>query len=38
MLVGSASSFGLGLGYADILVITVILVLSGARLYPQLGV
>ena len=38
MLAGSASSFGLGLDYAVILVTTVILVLIGARLYPQLGV
>jgi ABC-2 type transport system permease protein len=38
MLSGSVSSFGLGLDYAVILVTTVILVLIGARLYPQLGV
>jgi ABC-2 type transport system permease protein len=38
MLADSASSFGLGLDYAVILVTTVILVLIGARLYPQLGV
>jgi hypothetical protein len=38
MLANSASSFGLGLDYAVILVTTVILVLIGARLYPQLGV
>ena len=38
MLAGSASSFGLSLDYAVILVTTVILVLIGARLYPQLGV
>jgi ABC-2 type transport system permease protein len=38
MLAGSASSFGLGLDYAVILVTTVILVWIGARLYPQLGV
>jgi ABC-2 type transport system permease protein len=38
MLVGSASSFGMGLDYAVIVVTTVILVFIGARLYPQLGV
>jgi ABC-2 type transport system permease protein len=38
MLAGSTSSFGLGLDYAVIVVTTVILVLIGARLYPQLGV
>ena len=32
------ASFGLDLDYAVILVATVILVLIGARLYPQLGV
>jgi hypothetical protein len=38
MLAGSVSSFGLGLDYAVIVVTSVILVLIGARLYPQLGV
>jgi ABC-2 type transport system permease protein len=38
MLAGSTSSFGLGVDYAVILVTTVVLVLIGARLYPQLGV
>jgi ABC-2 type transport system permease protein len=38
MLAGCPSTFGLGLDYAVILVTTVILVLIGARLYPQLGV
>jgi ABC-2 type transport system permease protein len=38
MLAGSTSSFGLGLDYAIILVTTIVLVLIGARLYPQLGV
>lgn len=38
MLASSASSFGLGLDYAVILVTTIVLVLIGARLYPQLGV
>ena len=38
MLAGSASSLGLGLDYAVILLTTIVLVLIGARLYPQLGV
>jgi ABC-2 type transport system permease protein len=38
MLAASPSSFGLGVDYVVILVTTVILVLIGARLYPQLGV
>jgi ABC-2 type transport system permease protein len=38
MLAASPSSFGLGVDYAVILATTVILVLIGARLYPQLGV
>jgi hypothetical protein len=38
MLAGSPSTFGLGMDYAVILSTTIILVLVGARLYPQLGV
>jgi ABC-2 type transport system permease protein len=38
MLTGSASSFGMGLDYAVILLTTIVLVFIGARLYPQLGV
>jgi ABC-2 type transport system permease protein len=38
MLAGSASTFGLGMDYAVILLTTIVLVLIGARLYPQLGV
>jgi ABC-2 type transport system permease protein len=37
MLAGSASTFGLSLDYAVILVTTTILVLVGARLYPRLA-
>jgi ABC-2 type transport system permease protein len=37
MLAGSASTFGLSLDYAVILVTTIILVLVGARLYPRLA-
>jgi ABC-2 type transport system permease protein len=36
-LVGSASSFGLGYDYAVVLFSTTVLVLIGARLYPQLA-
>jgi ABC-2 type transport system permease protein len=38
MLAGSTSTFGLGIDYAVILLTTIVLVLIGARLYPQLGV
>jgi ABC-type multidrug transport system permease subunit len=38
MLAGSASSFGLGLDYAVILLTTIVMVFIGSRLYPQLGV
>jgi hypothetical protein len=38
MLAGSASTFGLGMDYTVILLTTIVLVLIGARLYPQLGV
>ena len=38
MLAGSASTFGLSMDYAAILSTTIILVLIGACLYPQLGV
>jgi hypothetical protein len=38
MLAGSASTLGLRMDYAVILLTTVILVLIGARLYPRLGV
>jgi hypothetical protein len=38
MLAGSASTFGLSMDYAVILLTTIVLVLIGARLYPQLGV
>jgi ABC-2 type transport system permease protein len=38
MLAGSPSTFGLWMDYAVILSTTIILVLVGARLYPQLGV
>jgi len=37
MLVGSVSTFGLGYDYAVILLSTTVLVLIGARLYPQLA-
>jgi ABC-2 type transport system permease protein len=37
MLAGSASSFGLGIDYAVILITTTVLVLIGARLYPRLA-
>jgi hypothetical protein len=37
MLAGSASSFGLGYDYAVVLLSTTVLVLIGARLYPQLA-
>jgi len=37
MLVGNVSSFGLGYDYAVILLSTTVLVLIGARLYPQLA-
>jgi ABC-2 type transport system permease protein len=38
MLVGSASTFGLSMDYTVILLTTIVVVLIGARLYPQLGV
>ena len=38
MLAGSASSFGLGMDYAVILLTTTVMVFIGSRLYPQLGV
>ena len=38
MLADRPRSFGVGMDYAVILVTTVILILIGARLYPQLGV
>ena len=38
MLAGSASTFGLSMDYAVILLTTIVLVFIGARLYPQLGV
>jgi ABC-2 type transport system permease protein len=38
MLAGSPSAFGLGVDYAVILVATIILVLTGARLYPRLAI
>ena len=38
MLAGSSSVFGLGVDYAVILVSTVILVLTGAHLYPRLAI
>jgi ABC-2 type transport system permease protein len=38
MLAGGASAFGLGMDYAVILLTTSVLVVIGARLYPQLGV
>jgi ABC-2 type transport system permease protein len=37
MLAGSASSFGLGVDYAVILITATVLVLIGARLYPRLA-
>ena len=38
MPAGSPRSFGIGMGYTVILITTVILVLIGAGLCPQLGV
>jgi hypothetical protein len=37
MLAGSPSSFGLGLDYAVILLVTTVLVFIGAKLYPRLA-
>jgi ABC-2 type transport system permease protein len=38
VIAGGASTFGLGMDYAVFLLTTTVLVLIGARLYPQLGV
>jgi len=38
MLANSPSNFGMGMDYAVILLTTIVLVLIGARMYPQLGV